>query len=111
LTAVTNSGQNFIGWSGDATNTTNVISVVMDKSKSITAHFSHNFSQNFTKSSANLQFSISGGVSGDTYQVLTSTNLTTWTPMATNVDFFEPVLFFDSIDKTVPYRFYKTVAQ
>jgi uncharacterized repeat protein (TIGR02543 family) len=111
LTAVANSGQNFIGWSGDATNTTNVISVVMDKSKSITAHFSHNFSQKFMKTGANLQFSISGGVSGDSYQLLTSTNLSTWTPMATNVDFYEPVLFFDSIDKTVPYRFYKTVGQ
>ncbi|MEC9488114.1 MAG: chitobiase/beta-hexosaminidase C-terminal domain-containing protein [Halanaerobium sp.] len=39
LTATANSGYNFGGWSGDASGTTNPLTVVMDKNKSITAIF------------------------------------------------------------------------
>ncbi len=40
VTAVPNSGYQFSGWSGDATGTTNPITVTMDGDKSITANFS-----------------------------------------------------------------------
>ncbi|WMN10674.1 InlB B-repeat-containing protein [Marivirga salinae] len=40
LTAVPNAGYQFDGWSGDATGTTNPISVTMDADKTVTANFS-----------------------------------------------------------------------
>ena len=40
LTAVPNAGFQFVGWSGDASGTSNPLSVVLNKNKSITANFS-----------------------------------------------------------------------
>ncbi|MBA7625615.1 hypothetical protein ES703_33047 [subsurface metagenome] len=40
ITAIPNSGYEFDGWSGDATGTTNPITISMDSDKSITANFS-----------------------------------------------------------------------
>ena len=110
LTAYASSGQSFIGWSGDVTNTFSIVSVKMNTNKFITAHFSHSFSQNFSKSGTNLQFVING-VSGDTFKILASTNLSSWKPIGTNVQFLNPVIFSDSVDKKIPARFYKVTAQ
>ncbi len=40
VTASANTGYFFAGWSGDASGTTNPLTVIMDKEKSVTANFS-----------------------------------------------------------------------
>jgi len=110
LTAYPNLGQTFINWSGDISSSSSTVSVVMNRSKSVTAHFSHPFTQSIDTAGANIQFTVNG-LSGDTYNFFTSTNLINWTPLNSITEFFDPVTIFDSMDKTMPVKFYKVVAQ
>ncbi len=83
LTAVPDSGQSFLTWSGDASGSQNPLGVVMNQSRSITASFS-------ARASLSLQPPLNGlypegmrltltGAYGISYQIQSSSDFTNWT--------------------------------
>ncbi len=117
LMAVPSSGQSFIGWSGDASGTNDFVTLMMDRSKSITA--------NFTKQplltsmtclgipdSENFQFLISGEAGRECLIEFTTnlvTDATVWTPLATITNVFGTAQFNDSLATNRARSFYRAV--
>jgi hypothetical protein len=104
------SGQQFLGWSGDASGTNNPLPVVMTQSKVITGHFSKTATLYATPYPNILDLSLYS-FPGTVYRIDTSSNLVNWTPFLTFTNFFNPLDFSDSVISNIPTRFYRAVQQ
>ena len=103
------SGQQFLGWSGDASGTNNPLAVVMTKSKVITANFSETATLYAAPNANTLDLSLYS-VPGTVYQIDTSSNLTDWIPFLIVTNFYNPLNFSDSVRTNVPARFYRATS-
>lgn len=101
-------GQTFLGWSGDASGTTNRLSVTMDRSKTITARFSRNLILNAHRFNSDTELTILSGA-GDGYQLEASSDLIHWTPIRTATNYSIGTYFTDLEARTLPARFYRAV--
>ena len=113
LTALPDTGQSFIGWSGDASGTQNPLSVMMDASKVITASFTKRPSlrvgtclEGLVDDGFRLTLTGEFGVS---YQILGSTNLVDWISTGTVTNTWGTVQFTDPGGTNLPFRFYRAV--
>jgi hypothetical protein len=112
LTALADTGESFLNWSGDASGAQNPLTVSMTQSKNITANFT---SRPFLRANR-------PGVEGFTsegfrltlvsepqsvYQILASTNLSTWAALGTVTNFFAEAQFKDTNAVHFPSRFYQ----
>jgi uncharacterized repeat protein (TIGR02543 family) len=118
LRALTEPGQDFLGWSGDASGTNNPLVVTMSQSRVITA--------NFTKRPRLEPILCEGVPSGEEFQLLltgefggrysieATTNLapaaSAWEPLATLTNAFGAAQFNDPAPTNRPQRFYRAVA-
>jgi hypothetical protein len=111
LTALPDSGQVFAGWSGDATGIQNPITVLMDRSRVVTASFSNKPLLRANRPGLE-------GLTGDgfrftlitdpqsTWQILGSSNLTVWETIGSVTPAFNETQFTDSAANGLPRRFY-----
>jgi uncharacterized repeat protein (TIGR02543 family) len=84
LTAIASAGDEFTGWSGDATGTVTPLSVSISESKVIFANFTHKPTLeaiNPLSFAGGPQLVLSGGI-GETYWIQSSTDLVNWTNTA-----------------------------
>jgi Divergent InlB B-repeat domain len=111
LTATPDSGQNFLGWAGDATGTNNPWSIILDQSKIITAVFSSRprlaMMTNVDLVDGGLRFTLNGEFNR-MYQIEFSPDLFTWQTLATITNTYGQTQFFDE-PATQPSRFYRAV--
>lgn len=101
------SGQEFLGWSGDATGTDQQIQVVLDSSKTVIAHFTHNTSLQ-VQSINPLRLSASG-VIGDSYELEGTTNLIDWVPVSSGTNLLSGVELSDPESAAFSARVYRVV--
>ena len=113
LSAQPDTGQSFLGWSGDASGLTNPLSLTLAGSRTIYA--------NFTRSSAlTIQPAPAAGggmipwiwLTGDlglTYRLDGSTNFVDWVPLATLTNTLGTLQFADPAASNLPGRFYRGV--
>ncbi|MGO8677895.1 MAG: InlB B-repeat-containing protein [Limisphaerales bacterium] len=109
LYAVPYEGQQFLGWSGDASGTNNPLSLVMDTSKVVNAKFSRVATLGISASNKQVQLSLGGLVGA--YGIEASTDLSDWVPLFSVTNFLGTVQFGDPSAQNFPYRMYKAVAQ
>jgi Divergent InlB B-repeat domain len=76
--ATADSGQEFLGWTGDASGTNNPLVVTMDQSKVITARFSKRPRLDIQASNVDGQLLTVAGEFTGVYHILMSTNLADW---------------------------------
>jgi uncharacterized repeat protein (TIGR02543 family) len=110
LTAVPGANQKFVGWSGDATGTNSPLTVLMDRSRTITAQFSR--TPSFTSAAAPLPegFRLTlFGEFGQRYEIDGSTDLNSWTPLVVTTNSFGSAQFMDFEATNFPYRFYRAL--
>lgn len=105
IQAIPSAGQQFLGWSGDATGTNPQTSVVMDSSKVITAHFTHNVSLSIIPFNSPEFMAI--GVPGDVYQFEGSRNLLDWEPIVMITNYPVPMSFSDPNSYLFQSRVYR----
>jgi len=105
------SGQEFIGWAGDATGSENPLVVTMTSNKVVTASFTK---RPWLQGDCNAEmFSQDGfrllltGEFGAAYQVLSSTNFDDWLPLSVVTNPFGTAQFTDATPTNAPYRFYR----
>jgi hypothetical protein len=111
FTAVPDYGQKFIGWAGDASGSQNPLSVVMDTSKVVTAHFSRIPTLKIEMDAERLMTFTISGVPGSIYQIKTSTNLSQWEHICTITNFFDTQNFSDPAWQSFDHRMYHAVEQ
>ena len=111
LTPVPDQGQDFVGWSGDATGTQNPLVVTMNLSKVITASFTKRPSlevgtplEGLVEDGFRLTLI---GEFGTNYALLASTNLADWTPVGTVTNTYGTVQFTDPAATDLPTRCYR----
>ena len=113
VTATPDAGQDFIGWSGDATGTDNPMTVTMNQTKVITAKFTSR--PRFVADLCDGRASESGfritlvGRLGDHYQLEESTNLASWTPLVTLTNSLGLSQYADSFNTNSSRRFYRAL--
>ncbi len=107
MVAYPDPGQQFLGWSGDASGTNRELSLPMNSSKTVTAHFSHFSTMEIGRGNGNIALSVSGA-RGDVLQIETSTNLSEWEPLITVTNFFDAPMAFDLSTNTA-VRMYRAV--
>jgi len=100
-------GNQFVGWSGDASGTINPLTVSMNTSKVITAHFSSPISLWLWPDNANMQMDIY--CPHGRYSVETSTNLVDWTPLCMMTNYDWSLFFTEPITSNIPTRMYRVV--
>lgn len=113
VTASAAPGQEFLGWSGDASGQRNPLEIFLDRSKHVSA--------NFTRrpqlvacggadgwSGAGFALRVSGET-GATYQIEMSTNLADWSVIGRITNEAEQTLFVDADGLSGPRRFYRAV--
>ncbi len=112
LTAVSDSGQSFLNWSGDASGTQNPLNISMTQSKVITANFTSEPLLRVDR--AGLEGLTPAGfrltVVSDppsVHQILGSTNLSLWEFLGTVTNNFGEAQFTDGGATNRPFRFYK----
>ncbi len=110
LFATARPGQQFLGWSGDASGTASPLLVSMNSSKVITGHFSKLAAFSAVPADGTILMNLSG-VAGAVYRIETSSDLSTWTPFTTVTNAFVPSMFSDALRKDVPFRMYRAVPQ
>jgi uncharacterized repeat protein (TIGR02543 family) len=86
LSANPDPGSQFLGWTGDATGVTNPLSLVVNGSETITAHFSRSPVLAIASAGATIQLQVTG-VPGDSYQIQTSDDLVHWLPLTNLINF------------------------
>ncbi|MCX6924582.1 MAG: hypothetical protein NT154_15410 [Verrucomicrobia bacterium] len=108
-------GQNFIGWSGDATGTQNPLIVPMTQTKVITANFTKRPS---LRAGTPLEGLVEDGFRltltgefGTNYAILGSTNLTDWTPIGVVTNTYGTVQLTDPAATNLSHRSYRAVSQ
>jgi hypothetical protein len=112
LTAVPDSGQSFVNWTGDASGSQNPLSISMSQSRVITANFSSHPAlraslpgvEGLTPEGFRLTL-LSGPQQA--WQILGSTNLNTWDLLGTVTNTSGEVQFIDPAALGRSYRFYK----
>jgi hypothetical protein len=112
LTAAPLPGQQFLGWSGDASGTANPLSLLMNTNKVVTAQFSRVPSLSVTSGpGVPIQLEVDG-VPGEIFCLQATTNLSTWTTLLTATNFYsyDPVWFLDPASTNLPYRMYRIVS-
>jgi hypothetical protein len=114
LTAVPDPGQTFLGWSGDASGTTNLFSVTMDQNRIVTA--------SFTKR-PKLSLPSWGGVTpegfrllltgefGAAYLISSSPDFSDWQTLGVVTNSFGTVQFTDATATNALQRFYRALEQ
>ncbi len=111
LTAVPDAGQSFVNWSGDASGTQNPLPVTMSAAKVITANFTTRPSLRASQAGlegltpAGFRLTLAGTPA--TYEVLGSTNLSTWELLGSVTNVFGEVQFTDPDASQTPARFYR----
>jgi hypothetical protein len=113
LEAAPDAGQDFLGWSGDASGTLTNLFVVMDQSRVITANFTRRPRLTLGTclgglSEDGFQLTLTGEY-GVRYEIDGSTTLTEWTAVATVTNLFGTVQFRDQTGTNSPYRFYRAI--
>jgi hypothetical protein len=115
LTAVSDVAQDFIGWSGDASGTSNQVVATMDQSKVITATFTKRPSlrvgtplEGLTEDGFRLTLF---GEFGAPYTILGSTNLADWIAAGTVTNTYGIVQLTDPVATNLPFRFYRATSQ
>ncbi len=107
MVAYPDPGQQFLGWSGDASGTNSELSLPMNSNKTVTAHFSHFSTMEIGRDNGNIVLSVSGA-RGDVLQIETSTNLSEWEPLITVTNFFDAPMAFD-LSTNAAVRMYRAV--
>lgn len=112
LTAFPASGQTFVDWTGDASGSSNPLSVTMSQSRTIFAHFSHNSSLNLQilplGFSEGVQLTLTGDLGG-AYRLDTSSNLLVWMPGIPVTNTSGTLQFIDTTATNAPLRFYRGI--
>lgn len=115
LTALPETAQDFIGWSGHASGTSTQIVVTMNQSKVITANFTK---RPLLRDNTPLEGLVEDGFRftllgefGEPYSLLTSTNLFDWLPIGTVTNTFGTIQFTDPAGTNLPWRFYRAVRE
>lgn len=111
LTAIPEPGQDFAGWSGDATGAANPLVLTMDASKTITAHFTRRPTLAVDAvaewlGTGGARLTLLGEV-GAVYDVETSTNLADWGTAVTLTNTYGRVQFNDLTATNSPNQFYR----
>ena len=106
-------GQDFLGWSGDASGTQNPLSILMDRSKVITANFTTRAGFDLRACSTapaedGFRLLMSGKL-GIPYAIEASANLTTWIPLITLTNLTGVMQFTDREGSNFSHRFYRGV--
>jgi hypothetical protein len=112
LTATPVSGQQFLGWSGDASGTANPLSLLMNTNKVVTAQFSRVPGLSVASGpGVPIQLEVDG-VPGEICCLQATTNLSAWTTLLTATNFYsyDPVWFLDPASTNLPYRMYRIVS-
>ena len=105
LTATPIVNQRFIGWGGDASGSANPLLVTLDRSKVITASFSHDTILEIM-SSRPFGFWVDG-VLGDVYELQSTTNLMDWRPVLTTTNYGYWLPFFQTNELGSPSCMYR----
>ena len=113
LTATPDSGQTFLGWSGDASGTSNPLLITMDQSKVITGVFTRRPALTATTildgpSADGFRFSLIGEF-GAQYRIDGSANLMDWSPLVVLTNTSGRSQFTDPAGTSTPDRFYRAV--
>jgi hypothetical protein len=113
LTATPDSGQTFLGWSGDASGTSNPLLITMDQSKVITGVFTRRPALTATTildgpSADGFRFSLIGEF-GAQYRIDGSANLADWSPLVVLTNTSGRSQFTDPAGGNTPYRSYRAV--
>jgi len=113
LTAVPDPGQSFIGWSGDASGSSNPLNITMTTSKVITASFS-----TLPRLSANppvegllkdgFRFSLFGEFNRN-YQIDVTTNIPNWAPLTVLTNYYNQVQYLDPAGTNKATRLYRAM--
>ncbi|MBI3880630.1 MAG: immunoglobulin domain-containing protein [Verrucomicrobia bacterium] len=114
LTAVPGSGQQFLGWSGAASGSLSPLSVTMNQSKIVTAHFTRRPRLDVVRcfgqpADDNLQIALTGDFD-EVYTIQHSTAFTTWFPLMTITNRYGVTQFVDSFVNKLPTRYYRAVS-
>ena len=113
LTALPEAGQQFLGWSGDATGTDNPLGLGMTQSRAVVAHFTRRprFEVRGDLNGLNDQgFRLTlTGEFGALYRIDGSTNLLDWTEVLTVTNVFGTEQIIDGPATNLPARAYKAV--
>lgn len=113
LRAIPDPGQDFLGWSGDASGSETNLSVVLNQNKVIAANFTKRPSLFVDpcgggRREDGFQFTLNGDF-GARYNISYSTNLLLWSPLVTLTNFFGISQFLDSATTNQRMRFYRAV--
>ena len=113
LTAMPDAGQTFLGWSGDASGTQNPLNLQMSASKVVTANFSSQVLLKLDRpgdgfSSGGFRFTILSSSPG-IWQVMTSSNLSTWNTFANVTNMTDEVQVTDPSATNKRSCYYKAV--
>jgi hypothetical protein len=113
LTALPDPGQSFIGWSGDASGSSNPLNITMTTSKVITASFS-----TLPRLSANppvegllkdgFRFSLFGEFNRN-YQIDVTTNIPNWAPLTILTNYYNQVQYLDPAGTNKTIRLYRAM--
>ncbi len=113
LEAAPDAGQEFLGWTGDASGTLTNLFVVMDQSRVFTANFTRRPRLSLGPclgglSEDGFQLTLTGEY-GARYEIDGSTTLIGWTALATVTNLFGTAQFRDQMGTNSPYRFYRAI--
>jgi len=114
LTAVPDSGQSFISWSGDASGTQNPLPITMSAAKTIIANFSERPFLRVDRpgieglTGAGFRFTLVADPPA-VHQVFGSTNLSSWSLLGSVTNNFREAQFLDANATTLPMRYYKAI--
>jgi hypothetical protein len=112
LTAVPDSGQSFLGWSGDAGGVQNPLSVTMSAAKVITASFTARPTLRVDRTGLEGQSPEGFRLTlvsdpGNVFQIFGSTDLAVWIGLGAVSNSYGEVQFTDTNSPSFPRRFYK----
>ena len=113
LTAMPEAMQEFITWSGDATGTQNPLTITMNQSRTITAHFTKRPRLAIGPcasgiSEGGFQLVLLGEL-GEQYVIEGTTNFVKWVPFVKVTNTFGTVQTQDTDTANLPLRFYRAV--
>jgi hypothetical protein len=111
LMATAAAEQDFLGWSGDASGKGNPLTLTMDESKTITAHFTKRPHLSVAPCFGGLTEQgfqmVLTGEAGGAFQIDTTTQPKDWTPLAVLTNIFGFVSFLDTSVTNEAKRFYR----
>lgn len=111
ITATPETGQSFLGWSGNASGVQNPLQLILDANKLVIANFTTRPSLVVADSVGWFQTEgirlLVTGYAGEAYEVQTSTNTTEWSSLVTLTNSFGTVQFDDVEATNLPLRFYR----